>query len=335
MTLSDMAEYVCGKVRRTDAASVTRCKGFLKARHEMAYNDQLWKASLYLHTFQMPKTTTLDYEPNQTSVNEEGMYFMPELVDRVLAVRRADTQLNVTDELTLFRGSVDRFSEQGDGLEFAVLSPAVFWVPAPNLEEQTLRFVTGDTTTDITVRWIDSQDQEHTTTGKANEHLFIITEEAGPRLIESITHAAMGENLNLEWDESAAATWGSVARSIAGSTGFVPRQRIRVYPKPGNSAAAVNFTALVKRKVRSLTLDGDVSQLPGLDNCLMAFAQADMLQHDRQYGKAQVVQQEALALFEQFKRLEVAQQADNMRFIPDVGEVPGEWDSTAGGKGHW
>jgi hypothetical protein len=39
------------------------------------------------------------------------------------------------------------------------------------------------------------------------------------------------------------------------------------------------------------------------------------------------VQQEALALFEQFKRMEVAQQSHRQRFVPEVSEVSGsdEW----------
>ena len=46
MTLAEMADFVCTKVRQTDAAAVAACKTYLRQRAEMIWNDQLWKATL-------------------------------------------------------------------------------------------------------------------------------------------------------------------------------------------------------------------------------------------------------------------------------------------------
>ena len=163
MTLLDMANFVCAKVRQSDALAVTRCKEFLRRRYEMIYADQLWRASLYTHHFSVPNALVLDFTPNITTTGEEGMYFMPELVDRVLAVRADDAQVDVIDELMLYRGSLNQYEEEGDATKFSILSPAIFWVASPNLDNMPAQFSGLDTNETLTVRWIDGQDIRHTT----------------------------------------------------------------------------------------------------------------------------------------------------------------------------
>lgn len=325
MTLLDMANFVCAKVRQSDALAVTRCKEFLRRRYEMIYADQLWRASLYTHHFSVPNALVLDFTPNITTTGEEGMYFMPELVDRVLAVRADDAQVDVIDELMLYRGSLNQYEEEGDATKFSILSPAIFWVASPNLDNMPAQFSGLDTNETLTVRWIDGQDIRHTTvvTAASGAAAFATPDEDGVKLIETVTHAALAGNIVLQFDEGDTGAFQDVGRSVAGDLGFTPRQRIRIYPKPGNGAAARGYEALVKRKLIPLTDDNDVPMLTGIENCLMSLAQADMLQRSRQYGKAQIVQAEADGLFDQFKRLEVVQQANRMQILPEVTEPSG------------
>lgn len=330
MTLSEMASFVCNKVRQTDTTAIARCKEFLRQRYEMVYADQLWRASLYLHEFSLP-VTARDYDPNITTTGEEGMYFMPSAVDRVLAVRQNEDQMDVIDELQLYRGSLDQYEEEGSPLKYSILSPAIFWVASPDQDNMPVSLETSDDTDankTATVRWIDGNGGQHTSDVALGASGVPVSfgstpNEDGVQLIETITHEALTGSLLLNFDEGDTGSWSPVARTLAGETRFEPRQRIRVYPKPGNGATAIACRALVKRRVISLNDDYDVPQLAGIENCLMALAQGDMLQRARQYGKAQVVQQEALALMEQFKRLEVVQQANRMQIVPEVTEPSG------------
>lgn len=95
------------------------------------------------------------------------------------------------------------------------------------------------------------------------------------------------------------------------------RQRIRLVDIPSDS---LTVRILGKRACPTFTNDLDVPALTGVDNCLLAFAHADMLERERQYGKAKLkVDNEALPLLEQLKANEAVQQAHNLRIIPENG----------------
>lgn len=340
MTLADMADYVCEKVRQRDAAAVTQCKAFLKARYNMLYADQLWRASLYTLAFEVPGSYIGDFNPNIVSVGEQGMYFMPESVDRTIAVRREDAEMEGIDELELFRGDFDRYTDEDSAgaVKFSILSPAVFWNPSPNIADQQLRLVvggSGDEAQTIVSKWTTDKDEPRRSEGVATSHTFGGSEDAAFRLVESITHPVLAGALELQFDETLTGNWVTVARSIVGSNGFVPRQRIRIYPKPGTGAASATYTALVKRKCLELDDDNASPALAGIENCLMCFGESDMLKRARQYGKSQVAAQEGLALLEQFKRVEVVQQSARMRIMPSDGEIAGSLDYGFSGKGSW
>ena len=69
--------------------------------------------------------------------------------------------------------------------------------------------------------------------------------------------------------------------------------------------------------------DSDSPKINGIDNALLAYVEGDMLEHMRQYGKAQVKQQEAAGAMMLMRDLESAQSAKIARLIP---EVPNVWD---------
>lgn len=327
MTLAEMADFVCGKARANDAASLAACKKYLRQRYEMIYNDQLWRGSLYMHTFELPALER-DYVPNFTPIGQAGVYFFPTVVDRVLGLRQTSGEIGVVDELELYRGSLDEYDQDGEPVQFSVLSPALMWLPDPDLDSQPVRLSGGDTSQTATVRWVDGDGEEHTTEIETGADTVFGSEgdESGVQLVESVTAPVSDAGLFLEWNEDDSGNWLRMARKRPTETSMPIRQRIRVFPKPGDGAAigAYQLRALVKRKVIPLEDDADTPVLRGVDNLLMSFAQADMLQRARRYGQAGVVQQEALALFEQFKRMEVAQQSHRQRIVPEVTEVSGE-----------
>jgi hypothetical protein len=95
-------------------------------------------------------------------------------------------------------------------------------------------------------------------------------------------------------------------------------QRVRLFDTPSQA-----FVLKVVGKVKCDTLDFDNQEptLRGCENVLIAFAQGDMLERERQYDKAQAMFAEAAMLLEQLKRIEVVQQAHNVRIIPQYGFV--------------
>jgi len=94
---------------------------------------------------------------------------------------------------------------------------------------------------------------------------------------------------------------------------------IQLIKKPDT---AKTLLVLGKLKVVALT-DSDSPKINGIDNALIAFVEGDMLQHTRQYGKAQVMQQEAAAQLAVCRDLETSQSAKISKLVPEMLAV---WD---------
>jgi hypothetical protein len=120
------------------------------------------------------------------------------------------------------------------------------------------------------------------------------------------------------WD-GAAFTFDSDEPSItlqAEDTLASLRQRIRLIEIP---TAETVVRVLGKRFAPTFTDDMDEPGISGSENCLIGFAQGDMLQRERQYGKAKEQFEEGMLLLDQLKRVETVQQAHNARIIPEGG----------------
>lgn len=96
-------------------------------------------------------------------------------------------------------------------------------------------------------------------------------------------------------------------------------------PKDGSGYARLklvnvpdqNGTLYVLGKLKFVALgDSDTPCLRGIDNALLAFAEGDMLERARQYGKAQAKYTEAAAHFAIMKDIEKGQQQSISRIIP-------------------
>lgn len=102
----------------------------------------------------------------------------------------------------------------------------------------------------------------------------------------------------------------------ASDTSALKRQRIRLVEIPQD---ATTVSVLGKRACPPLLEDEDEPALQGVENCLMAFAQADLLQRERHYAKADLVSKEAMTLLQQFQAMEVVQQSHYQRVTPECG----------------
>lgn len=81
-------------------------------------------------------------------------------------------------------------------------------------------------------------------------------------------------------------------------------KKVKVYPAPNTTVAL--FIA-GKRTMPALTADGDIPILRNIDNVLITYAMGDMLERQRQYGKAEGKFTEASALLQAAKDLETGQ----------------------------
>lgn len=328
MTLEDMASFVTSKVRQTDAAAVARCKLFLRQRYEMIWNDALWRASVYRHDF------TYEVAPAVAAASQPpfgnywcapaGIRALPPTVDRVLALRRTSGGLPVEQAEGLFRYGVDEFEESGTPVKFIVLPPAVVDVSsrltATDLTDTPHALVgtASDAGKTLRIRYLDPYGQEKTESlvldADANQEMVgkgsVILSVTKPETDGAITWSNDGDQLFV---------------MAATATAADRHPRIQLLPKPTADTA---FKCLVKKQASRLEDDSDAPEIPGVDNALMSFAQSDMLQAARQYGKAQAVAQEAIALLAQLKRLEVVQQASRCQVVPVVDEMTGDWETS-------
>ncbi|WP_404422904.1 hypothetical protein [Nibricoccus sp. IMCC34717] len=91
--------------------------------------------------------------------------------------------------------------------------------------------------------------------------------------------------------------------------------RIRLLRAP---EAARPILVIGKRKCVDLTLSVDAPNIPGADECLCAFVLFDLAQWLRQYSAAEMYKQEANALLEQMRHIELSQATEVRRLIPYV-----------------
>ena len=95
--------------------------------------------------------------------------------------------------------------------------------------------------------------------------------------------------------------------------------KIRLIRKPDE---AKTLLVLGKLKITALG-DSDSPKINGVDNALLAYVEADMLEHLRQYGKAQAKINEAGAQMALMRDLETSQSAKISKLIPEVANA---WD---------
>lgn len=124
--------------------------------------------------------------------------------------------------------------------------------------------------------------------------------------------------------------WNSDTSRLATPRNFVnlPKNSsgyARLKPIPVPLIAGTLYTL---GKLKFVTLgDSDSFPLRGADNALLAFAEADMLERARQYGKAQAKQQEAAAHLSIMRDIEKGQQQSVSRIAP---MEEGYFDPTGG-----
>ena len=327
MTLAELANFVCGKVRQTDTRAIAKCKEFIARRYELIYNDALWRDSLYLFAF--------TFTPNSTAAVPEGpaswdaTHLMPTVVDKVIAIRSASQEITATGQEILMRGGFDAFAETGAPVQFATLAPCVNILPSAYATHDL--GIEADSPNDTGSPWtahIVAPDGTRTKVTELLVDAVTISISSSVTIIERVTKQVTAATVNLNTNGASFL----VSRASAIDTSFPLRLPVRFFPTP---TAAVDLRALVKKKFVPLADDADVPELRNVDLGLIAYAQADMWEYARQIGKAQAKFAEAAATLSQLKMLHTWQEQTLVRAVPEVFEPSGVVVDQLVGKGYW
>ncbi len=323
MNLSEMAAFICGKVRKTDNESVAKCKGFINHRYRVVYNKSLWRDALWQFQF--------TFTPNLASAPEsyDSIQMMPNIVDRLVSLRTTDQRIiGVADE-HLFRSGIDEFTQSGPPARFGTMAPVVAILPSSYPDGAAVHFAHNPTDDAKTVRAtiIDSNGNRitvaHVLTGATTEifanDIAVIERATKPESdgdMQFLT-AVEGESLGV---------------AAAADTAWPIRLPVRLFPTP---AAATTFRALVKKKVLPLVNNEDEPELRTVEDAVIALAHGDMLQRERVYSKAQILHAEGLAMIDDLETRHLFQEDQQQQIIPEVGEIAGAVDWGIGSKGYW
>jgi hypothetical protein len=330
MNLGDLATFICKKVRHTDALSLAACKEFINRRYQMIYDAENWRESLFL--------TTPTIDPTlETSdpLDRAGRYTLPALIDKVVAVRTDQQQLRVAQQEEYFRIDLNAFEQTGTPAQFSILPPMAwdfglissdwydldedFTLSGNSDSGAKVRAVyqnAADADKSMTLRY---QNQDGTLSDKVfpanvSQYTSITSWTAYVSKIVSVTKPVTTGSLALIYKLNGGSTLGFITMSSSDTVAPTYR-RLQLTYIP---TVATQLRILFKMAWTELDSDDKSPILGGIDNVIIPFVQADMLQRERQYAKAQVCVQEGQALLEQYKKSEVYQQAYETRIVPDA-----------------
>lgn len=329
MNLVTMANYVCGKLRLTDATAVARCKNYIAQRYEMIYADQLWKDSLFAFDFvwNYDGTDSYSYPPgNSQLLTQAGYFLLPQSVERLVALRTAANGLACRPFEFYFRNDFDAFLNEGTPFDFVLLPPVIaMTIPTTDGASVVTPTITitnpeGSDGVGVTfhIEYNDFYGNRRVTDLNVqglNPVQIIPTEETESAMGTMSELLSISRPTTVGYSTIDGLEGGSI-RIMSTQTTLQPRVRIRLAQRPSKNT---NMRALIKQKCQTLASDYDVPILRGVTNCLLAFAQADMLQFDHQYGKSQVLAQEGMGLLDQLKKQAVLQELNSVQLSP-VGE---------------
>lgn len=324
MTLLEIATLAATRFGLTDENEIRLAKTLANARCRMIWEDQLWRDSLCSFAFTFDPATNGQTLTDNSVLAAQGLVLLPSVVDRVVALRRTDAEVPFSDEQQLFQADLDGFVQTGTPTQFQILPRCCGFNPRPT----TVLSLAGsapDHGHQVTATWVTGQHRRcakeftlgttptpMTATGYENEGLAQVLSVVKPVTSDAVT--VLSGSVPVAWLQP-------------DETELEPRVGLRVLPVP---AAVTHFRVLVKVEAAPLVQDHDTTGLRGGDNCLVAFVLADLLQEGRQFAKAQLVTQEAMALLDQLKRVETVQEAFRPRLVPaEAGGNP-EWDWSTG-----
>jgi len=306
MTLSSIANFVCSKLGKTDASSISAAKDFIRQRHEMIVDTGLWKDTIVISEFNLPTRESPDTNPytaNATeSVSYEEEFTLPYEVARPINIIYNDQLLAYRDLQALVRTQPDSVLGTGNPVAFTEVEPvALSKLTSTEPFRVQLKAYTNAADSGTTIYF----------KGKLNSR----------PVAESLTLSSSNYYGSQEFDEvhyvSKNTTSGAVLFSNGASTETIPADetkyslcRVRLNLNPEYvTGEDVSIIVIGKKRVRPMRHDYDEPQVRGIDNALISFVEGDLLERSRQYAKAQVKYAEASSLLDIARDIERGQSA--------------------------
>lgn len=296
MNLGTLADLITRKIGRTDDESVAVCKEFLRQRHEMIHAAHLWKDTV--------DTVTVSVAAEQKHV------ILPLSVARPLACWNSTSgmPMRVSSLIATIITNPGLLDSIGGFHQFAEVSSVGF--PNEQVAVNRVGFTGGDDGAVVNV------------TGTA---IFTIG--------ANVVYSDHSESVTLNGSYiTTSAAWSSISQMNKERTSLPIRvEWAGSFTWPGESTdavfarvrmldafdSAVTLGFLVKKKLRQMHLDTDRPMIRDIDNALLALAQGDMLERDRQYAKSAAKIQEGITMMKLAISQEVEQAAYENRIIPE------------------
>lgn len=345
MRLDEMAEYITNKVNKTDSVSVGVCKTFLRQRWQMIYNSENWRWAL--------RTVVKKAEVIGKGANAipTSYIIMPFWAEKVIGVKISSDnekinsfRLGLDDKVTHWMSDPSIYDGEADG------NPTrreVGFVMAPDLGVQVHNYgntslkrqhlaiivenVPVDSGKKIYIREESSEQFQKANpspeTSSINGLDIITIEETFVIGSATTTTAAFGWISVLTKEKTTGRVSIYNSENDQFLVAFQPQEtgkrfiRIELVPWTFDDTNP-SWLCLVKKRSNQLIEDGDQPEMLAGVNCLLAFAQADMLERARQYAKAQVKIQEGSTLLADLRRQENELTAGITRIIPYVEPSP-------------
>jgi hypothetical protein len=302
MTLTELTEHLCQKIGQSDDESLAAAKAFLQARYRMIWDLALWKDTQVL----------LSCLSDQVA---PGQIVVPETIERVLGIRNNGNEaLAHVAPGAILAYDPALFSAAGHETNFIHLpgvvsrkilptalqvsftpAPSAVGLPADAYLGQKI-FIRGGTQVPLQEEVTLGLIGQPSTTYHYYDEVTVISKPGTP-----------GEVL-----VDFSGTGGTIVLGAAQTTAPL-HARVQLLPAP---AERTTYLIHGKLRCRGLAYAADTTQLDGVENALLAFAQADMLERQRQYAKAQLKLKEGETLIQELLELERTQTAYEQRIIP-------------------
>jgi hypothetical protein len=315
MTLAALANLICSKVRKTDADSVAACKEFLRQRHEMIYDAALWKDTVGIWS------DSLDY--NSTLQQWFSEFHCDYDIARVLGVRwRTNADLSPAALGTWMQADPEFYEANGEPVGFVELEARGVSFNIPTAAGVTITSSSSeDVGVEIEVSGLDADGEE------AFESVVITAGDASTvtewQFIRSITKPITEGVITVEGTGDAPGRMRMPPHDTVSRCCVLRFNRIPVANTADPFSDQPQVLIHAKRKLTSFVRDNDGPMIRGSDNALLAFGLADMLERERQYGKAQAKVAEGQSLLQLMIDGERNQGASLMRITPMVEEQAG------------
>ncbi len=338
MTKEQLVQYVCMKLGQTDADTVAAAEVFMTSRANMIWDAQPWRDSLTMCSVALPNLPSWPSCP---------WVLMPPQIGRVMKVRfDPSITMAANEQVNWFDANPTAFEEMGRPCGFVQYPPVVAQISATGVgtlgTDETCQIIANSESDNGLLYSIEVELGSGQIIKSANQ---VFSDTTSPPynacFILSFNKGITNEGVTFLGSPPAGTlippvgvdpnTSTTISQMTATDT-FAPRvQRIRLSPAPSGAGSIL----VLGKRVFPGFADGQEFALQNVDNALQDFTLADLLERNRQYGKAQ---QQAAAANTQLQiayDLETKQAANERRIIPaDIGgQDMLNWGLT--GKGYW